>query len=117
MGESKMTKVLYTGSFDPITKGHMNIIEQVSALFDEVIVAVLQNSAKQNSFFTIEENLESALEYFKKKNTKDVTAVFPKIFECPICSKRLKASKSGRFRCSECKTILAIDNNGQVFLG
>ena len=70
-----------------------------------------------SQFFTIEENLESPLEYFKKKNTKDVTAVFPKIFECPICSKRLKASKSGRFRCSECKTILAIDNNGQVFLG
>ena len=70
-----------------------------------------------SQFFTIEENLESALEYFKKKNTKDVTAVFPKIFECPICSKRLKASKSGRFRCSECKTILAIDTNGQVFLG
>jgi hypothetical protein len=29
----------------------------------------------------------------------------------------LKAGKPGRFRCSECKTILAIDNNGQVFLG
>ncbi|MFQ3547304.1 MAG: anti-sigma F factor antagonist, partial [Termitinemataceae bacterium] len=43
--------------------------------------------------------------------------VFPKIFSCPICSKKLKAVKSGRFRCSECKTILAIDNAGQVFLG
>ena len=42
-----MTKVLYTGSFDPITKGHMNIIEQASDLFDEVIVAVLQNSKKE----------------------------------------------------------------------
>ncbi|MCP4178729.1 MAG: anti-sigma F factor antagonist, partial [bacterium] len=43
--------------------------------------------------------------------------IFPKIFRCPICSKKLKASKAGRFRCSECKTILAIDNSGQVFLG
>ena len=41
-----MTKVLYTGSFDPITKGHMNIIEQASNLFDEVVIAVLQNPTK-----------------------------------------------------------------------
>jgi len=44
-------------------------------------------------------------------------SVFPKIFRCPICSKKLKATKAGRFRCSECKTILAIDNAGQVYLG
>lgn len=53
-----MTKVLYTGSFDPITKGHMNIIEQASSLFDEVVVAVLQNAKKPNGFFTLEERLE-----------------------------------------------------------
>ena len=59
-----MTKVLYTGSFDPITKGHMNIIEQASTLFDEVVVAVLQNSKKTSGFFTLEERLE--LELVKK---------------------------------------------------
>lgn len=53
-----MTKVLYTGSFDPITKGHMNIIDQASTLFDEVVVAVLQNSKKQNGLFTPEERVE-----------------------------------------------------------
>ena len=53
-----MTKVLYTGSFDPITKGHENIIEQASEIFDEVIVAILKNSKKQNGFFTIDERLE-----------------------------------------------------------
>lgn len=52
-----MTKVLYTGSFDPITKGHENIIEQASELFDEVIVAILRNPKKPNGFFTIEERL------------------------------------------------------------
>ena len=34
-----MTKVLYPGSFDPMTKGHMNIVEQASKLFDEVMVS------------------------------------------------------------------------------
>ena len=42
-----MTKVLYPGSFDPITNGHMNIIEQASELFDEIIIAILQNSKKK----------------------------------------------------------------------
>ncbi len=53
-----MIKVLYPGSFDPITKGHMNIIEQATQLFDEVVVAVLQNPMKKNSFFSLEERLE-----------------------------------------------------------
>ena len=53
-----MTRVLYTGSFDPITKGHENIITQASELFDEVIVAILKNPKKPTGFFTIEERLE-----------------------------------------------------------
>lgn len=52
-----MTKVLYPGSFDPITKGHMDIIEQASKLFDEVLVAVMQNPNKPVGFFTIEERI------------------------------------------------------------
>lgn len=53
-----MTKVLYTGSFDPITRGHENVIKQSSELFDEVIVAILKNPKKPNGFFTVEERLE-----------------------------------------------------------
>lgn len=53
-----MMKVLYPGSFDPITKGHMCIIEQATQIFDKVIIAVLQNPMKKNSFFTLEERLE-----------------------------------------------------------
>lgn len=52
-----MIRVLYPGSFDPITKGHMNIINQLADLFDEVIVAVLKNSLKMNHFFTEEERV------------------------------------------------------------
>lgn len=53
-----MSKILYPGSFDPITKGHMNIIDQASDLFDEVVIAVLQNPLKKNGFFSLEERLE-----------------------------------------------------------
>jgi anti-sigma B factor antagonist len=70
-----------------------------------------------SQFFNIKDSLDEAVDYFVKGGQTGSTNVFPKIFKCPICSKKLKATKAGRFRCSECKTILAIDNSGQVFLG
>ena len=59
-------KVLYPGSFDPITLGHMNIIEQAALLFDEVVVAVASNSSKKKSFFTPEERVKIIKEIYKK---------------------------------------------------
>lgn len=44
------------GSFDPITFGHIDVIERASPLFDEVIIAVLVNSSK-SGMFTIEERI------------------------------------------------------------
>jgi pantetheine-phosphate adenylyltransferase len=70
-----MTKVLYPGSFDPITKGHMNIIEQASDLFDEVVVAVMQNPSKRKGMFTLEERMEIIKElYHRMNNIKVITA-------------------------------------------
>ena len=69
-----MTRVLYPGSFDPITKGHMNVIKQASDLFDEVIVAVLQNSSKKTGLFTIEERLEIIKELYKEVNNIKVVS-------------------------------------------
>ena len=63
-----MTKVLYSGSFDPMTKGHMNIVEQASDLFDEVIIAVMQNPLKKSVLFTLEERIEIIKELYKKMN-------------------------------------------------
>ncbi len=48
---------VYPGSFDPITFGHLDIINRGLRIFDEVIIAVARNSAK-NSLFTIEERVE-----------------------------------------------------------
>ncbi|GAA4619519.1 pantetheine-phosphate adenylyltransferase [Saccharopolyspora hordei] len=45
------------GSYDPVTNGHLDIIERASKLFDEVVVAVLINKSKK-SLFTVEERLE-----------------------------------------------------------
>jgi len=51
-----MTKVVCPGSFDPVTNGHLDIIERASRLFDEVVVAVLVNESKKG-LFTVEERL------------------------------------------------------------
>ena len=48
--------VIYAGTFDPITYGHLNIMERAAALFDKVIVAVAQNSSKQ-PLFSLEERV------------------------------------------------------------
>jgi pantetheine-phosphate adenylyltransferase len=47
---------VYPGSFDPITYGHLDIIERGLEVFDELIVAIARNSGKQ-SLFTIEERI------------------------------------------------------------
>ena len=67
-----MKKVLYPGSFDPITKGHMNIISQASELFDEVLVAVMRNPSKKSSLFTLEERMEIIKEIYQRMNNVKV---------------------------------------------
>jgi pantetheine-phosphate adenylyltransferase len=52
-----MRRAIYPGSFDPVTNGHLDIIQRGCKLFDEIIVAVLVNPEK-NPFFTIEERCE-----------------------------------------------------------
>lgn len=42
-----MKNVLYPGSFDPPTYGHMNVVEQALELFDQVVIAVMINSSKK----------------------------------------------------------------------
>ena len=64
-----MKKVVCPGSFDPITFGHLDIIERASSLFDEVVVAVLVNKTKK-SLFTVEERMAMISE---------VTAQYPNV--------------------------------------
>lgn len=60
-----MKSVLYPGSFDPITKGHENVIMQAASLFDEVIIAVMKNSSKKSPFFTFEERIKLIEDIYK----------------------------------------------------
>ena len=52
-----MRRAIYPGSFDPVTNGHLDIIERGCKLFDEIIIGILVNPEKQ-PFFTVEERQE-----------------------------------------------------------
>ena len=58
--------VIYPGSFDPLTNGHVNIIERASKCFDEVIIGVAKNSSK-NSILTSDERVKLLKKVFKNK--------------------------------------------------
>ncbi len=64
-----MKRVVCPGSFDPITFGHLDIIERASKMFDEVVIAVLVNKTK-STLFTVPERIEMISE---------VTAVFTNV--------------------------------------
>ncbi len=57
---------IYPGSFDPLTLGHVDIIERGSALFDSIIVAVLRNVEK-SPLFTVEERLQMIRDTFRER--------------------------------------------------
>jgi pantetheine-phosphate adenylyltransferase len=57
---------VYPGSFDPVTFGHLDIIDRALQIFDGVVVAVARNSEK-NSLFTVQERLELLGDILKDK--------------------------------------------------
>ncbi|HEY2670940.1 MAG TPA: pantetheine-phosphate adenylyltransferase [Rugosimonospora sp.] len=64
-----MRRAVSPGSFDPVTNGHLDIIDRASRLYDEVIVAVLINTSK-HGLFTVEERLDML---------REVTRTYPNV--------------------------------------
>jgi pantetheine-phosphate adenylyltransferase len=56
---------IYPGSFDPITNGHVDLVERTLRVFNHVIVAIATNPGKDGSLFTLDERLEMVREVFK----------------------------------------------------
>lgn len=74
------------GSYDPITLGHLDIIARASALYDEVVVAVLHNPAKQG-LFTPAERLSMIVDEMDAAGLENVTAVaFANRLLVDVCS-------------------------------
>jgi anti-anti-sigma factor len=65
-----------------------------------------------DKFFVCADSLDEAVAPLKSQ-----VPVFPKSIQCPICDKKLRVVKSGRFCCPKCKTVLSIKDSGIVSLG
>lgn len=73
-----MKKAIYAGSFDPVTLGHLDIIERAARLFDCLVVAVLENPNKK-SLFTVEErkyHLELATKHIENVEVASFQGLF-----------------------------------------
>ena len=62
-----MRRAIYPGSFDPVTNGHLDIIERGCKLFDEIIISILVNPEKQ-PFFSVEERQQMLAEVLPNIN-------------------------------------------------
>ena len=91
-----MTTAMYPGSFDPVTKGHLDIIKRSARMFDKLIVAVLINSAK-TPLFDVEERVEQLRECCKDIPNVEVcsfdglTVTFAKAMHATVMVRGLRA--------------------------
>ena len=64
-----MRTAIYPGSFDPLTNGHLDVVQRAAKLFDRVIVAVAKNEGK-HPLFTLEERLAIVIEMVSRTAVK-----------------------------------------------
>ena len=67
------TRAVYPGSFDPVTNGHMDLIQRSSALFDKVVVSILRNAGKV-PLFSVEERMDMLEEATRDLKNVSVTS-------------------------------------------
>ena len=60
-------RAIYPGTFDPMTKGHVDLIERACKLFDEIVIAIAASEAK-NPLFTLDERIQIAEKIFESND-------------------------------------------------
>ena len=66
-----MKVAIYPGSFDPITYGHMDIIDRASGLFDKIVIAIAKSESK-NPLFSLEDRIKLVKNIFSDNSNVDV---------------------------------------------
>jgi pantetheine-phosphate adenylyltransferase len=69
----KFVKAIYPGTFDPLTNGHLDLIERGSRIVDELVVAILRNSDKGVPLFTVDERMEMIAEAIATSGFQNVS--------------------------------------------
>lgn len=82
-----MKKALYPGSFDPITYGHMDVIEQALKVYDIVVIGVFVNSQKKPGMFDMNERAKMISEIYKDNGKVEVVTVDGNIASVDVAEK------------------------------
>ncbi|GAA0481796.1 pantetheine-phosphate adenylyltransferase [Alkalibacterium sp. m-11] len=69
-----MKKAMYVGSFDPVTSGHVNILERASRLFDEVVVVVSASTAKKY-WFSVDQRVDMIRTALENNGVRQVSVM------------------------------------------
>ncbi|HNY00258.1 MAG TPA: pantetheine-phosphate adenylyltransferase [Oscillospiraceae bacterium] len=92
-----MSIAIYPGSFDPVTRGHLDIIKRAAAVFDRVVVCVMVNAAKADTLFTLEERrtlLELVTADMKTVTVDTYSGLlteYARLYEKPVIIRGLRA--------------------------
>ena len=92
-----MLKAIYPGSFDPITKGHLDIIERAAGIVDTLVIGILENPTKK-SLFTVEERKDQIrrvtahLENVEVASFYGLLADFAKETNCTLMIRGLRSA-------------------------
>ena len=116
-------KALYPGSFDPLTFGHLDLIKRGSALFDELIIAVLENPCKTPTF-TLERRIEQISDATSNINRslkiisfKGLTVSCAKANKADLILRGLRAMSDFEYELQIAHTNRSLDNSFEtVFL-
>jgi pantetheine-phosphate adenylyltransferase len=57
VAQKRLSRVIYPGTFDPITNGHLDLVERAATMFDEIIIAIAASPSK-NTMFTLDERVQ-----------------------------------------------------------
>jgi len=92
-----MTTAIYPGSFDPVTKGHLNIIQRASRIFERLIVCVMVNAEKRPMFSTAERvemirRVTRDLDNVRVDSSDELLAEYAQRHEIKVIVKGLRAA-------------------------
>lgn len=112
-----MRRAVCSGSFDPVTNGHIDIFERASRMFDEIIISVFYNPGKDKAMFSMEERVEMLKEATKHIPNARVTSFsgllneFCKQEKAPFIIRGLRAFSDFEYEFQRALLIKHIDNN------
>lgn len=98
------------------------LLKMVKMKGGDIVLAAVQEKVSEvfqilgfAQFFNLKNTPEEAIAFLQKGAGGDVQ-VFPKIMNCPSCGKTVSVSRAGRFRCTNCKAIIGVGEDGSISL-